>query len=545
MQNSEFQDIKDSLPKLPGIYKYFDLQNKLIYVGKAKNLYNRISSYFTNNNQSRKTLELVLKIVRIEFTIVNSEQDALILENELIKEFQPKYNIQLKDDKTFPFIVIKKENFPRVFLTRQKWNSQDEYIGPFASMQTVRTVMDHIKENIPLRNCNFNLTEKNIQAQKFKVCLEFHLGNCKGPCQGFQSLEDYQEGIQHIKYLLKGNLGAISNYLKKQLNEYVEKWQFEKAAIIQKKIESLANYQANSIIISSYYHHFDIIAIATTDNQAFVSYIMMYKGSVVQTHLIPLEIPVEQELEAILHFSIQHIHNTLKSDATEIVIPFAIENIYQITLTIPKKGDKKKLLELAQTNADYALKDYLHKKRLLTPITSTNLEEVLMNIQAKLKLPAPPIHIECFDNSNLQGTSPVGAMVCFKNGKPFKSQYRKFHIQSVKGINDFASMKEIVLRRYRQVLKANLPLPNLIIIDGGKGQLTAAIESLQLLNIRDKVTVIGLAKRVEEIFFPDDKDSILLEWRSEELNLLTSIRDEVHRFGIQFHRKKRSKAMFE
>ena len=544
MQTATFQELKNSIPKEPGIYKYYDINNQLIYVGKAKNLLNRISSYFIKNNQSRKTLELVLRIHKIEFTIVNSEQDALILENELIKAYQPKYNIQLKDDKTFPYIVIKKENFPRVFLTRQKFKNGDEYIGPFASIQTVRTLMDHIKENIPIRTCNLPLTEKNIVAKKFKVCLEYHIGNCKGPCVGYQNIQDYGEGIKQIKFILKGNIHAVIVYLKKQLQEYVDKWLFEQAHIIQKKINSLSNYQASSIIVTNYQHHVDIIAIAFEDTQAFVSYIMMYKGAVVQTHIIPLEIPIEQELKDVLHFAIQHINNTLQSDASEIIVPIEIENVYKVKITVPKLGDKKKLLELAQKNADYALKEYIHKRKIFPKQTNDTME-VLQGIQEKLKLPNLPIHIECFDNSNFQGSSPVGAMVCFKNGVPFKSQYRKFHIQSVNGINDFASMKEIVLRRYKQVINQQLPLPNLIIIDGGKGQLNAAIESLQFLGVYDKVVVIGLAKRVEEIFFPTDTNPILLNWGSAELNLITNIRDEVHRFGITFHRKKRSSNMFK
>ncbi|MCX8473267.1 MAG: excinuclease ABC subunit UvrC [Sediminibacterium sp.] len=541
MNLQDFNHFKKQIPTQAGVYKFFNKEQKIIYIGKAKNLLNRISSYFQQHDASRKTRELVYHIAFIEFTIVNTEQDALILENQLIKEYQPKYNVRLKDAKSYPYIVIKKEFFPRIFFTRKKReNPTDEYIGPFASVTNAYTIYDHIKENIPLRTCNLNLTPKNIAAKKFSVCLEYHLGKCLGPCVGFQSTENYNEGIQQIKHLLKGNLKPLILYLKKNMLTYASIEEFEKAAIIKQKITKLESYQANSIVHTHFNHNFDVIAIASNENTAYACYLVLIDGKVVQTHIIPLEVPPDASAEELYETTIQYILQSFKTEAAELVLPIKIDNYYPFKLTQPHLGDKKKLIELALKNAQFALKENTHKDRLINPLIKQedqDLNTVLLAIQTLLKLKNIPNIIECFDNSNLQGSSAVGAMVCFKNGLPFKSEYRKFHIRTVKGINDFASMKEIVFRRYRNLVTNGKQLPDLIIIDGGKGQLSSAVESLKGLGLENKIDIVGLAKREEELFFPDSSESIKLDFGSPALNMIRKIRDEVHRYGLQFHRK--------
>ncbi len=537
----EFNRFKKQIPTQSGIYKFYNKDHKIIYIGKAKNLLNRISSYFQHHDSSRKTKELVYQIADIEFTLVNTEQDALILENQLIKEYQPKYNVRLKDAKSYPYIVIKKEPFPRVFFTRKKReNPNDEYIGPFASVTNAYTVYDHIKENIPLRTCNLNLTPKNIDAKKFSLCLEYHLGKCLGPCVGLQSIENYNEGIQQIKHLLKGNLKPLTLYLKKNMLAFAEHQEFEKAAVIKQKITKLESYQANSIFHTRFHHNFDVIAIASQEHIAYACYLVLVEGKVVQTHIIPLEIPPDTHPEDLFETTIQYILHNFKTDASELVLPIKLDNYYPFKLTQPRSGDKKKLIDLALKNAQFALKENTHKERLINPLNKNHEQDtraVLADIQTLLNLKNIPTIIECFDNSNLQGSSAVGAMVCFKNGLPYKSEYRKFHIRSVSGINDFASMKEIVFRRYRGLLLAKKQLPDLIIIDGGKGQLSSALEALNSLGLEHKIDIVGLAKREEELFKPNSSDAIKLPYDGLALHLIRSIRDEVHRYGLQFHRK--------
>ncbi|HRD56400.1 MAG TPA: excinuclease ABC subunit UvrC, partial [Ferruginibacter sp.] len=476
MTSQEFSKIAATIPTSPGIYKYFDVDGKLIYVGKAKHLRKRVSSYFTNNLLSYKTIELVNRIQKIEFTIVNSEQDAFLLENSLIKEYQPLFNINLKDDKTYPYIVVKNEPFPRVFFTRKKLNDGSQYFGPFTSVNKVKDLLEVIKQNILLRTCKLNLIKQNIEKGKFKVCLEYHLGNCKGPCEGLQSSEDYEVGIQQIKYILKGNLAPIFQYFKEQVRAQAQNLEFEKAAFYQSKIEHLQHYQAKSEVVNTKTGTVDVFSILEDADRAYVNYLAVNNGSIIQTKTIILQKKLEETKEEVLLFAIAQLRETFGKEAKEIIVPFEI--VYpeeEILITVPKGGDKKKLLELSIKNVNY-FKEELQARKILKLEDKTVEEklEVLKQMQTYLHLQQVPYHIECFDNSNFQGSYPVAAMVCFKNGEPSKKDYRHFNIKTVEGINDFASMSEVVYRRYSRLLTENKPLPNLVIIDGGKGQLNAA-----------------------------------------------------------------------
>lgn len=546
MTTEQFHNIFKTLPTNPGIYKYFDGENELIYVGKAKNIRKRVSSYFTKTFTGYKTHELVKRICRIEFTIVDSEQDAFLLENSLIKQFQPKFNINLKDDKTYPYIVIKNEPFPRIFLTRKRINDGSEYLGPFTSVGRVRELLSFIKEFIPLRTCKLNLTDQNILKKKFKVCLEYHLGNCKGPCEGLQSKEDYAEGLQQIKQMIKGNLSPVIQRYKEEMKYYSSQLQFEKAAVIKKKLEGLENYQARSVVVSKSFSNLDVFTILREGDCAYINYLMVQNGTIIQTHTITLEPKLDETDEEILELAITDLRKKFNSEAGEIIVPFAIEEkSEELIYTIPKSGDKKKLLDLSEKNVSYFMDEMKRKKMLqLESKSEKERQNILIQLQKDLQLLQLPVHIECFDNSNFQGSFPVAAMVYFWNGLPAKNEYRKFNIKTVTGINDFASMKEIVTRRYKRSLKENLPLPDLIIIDGGKGQLNAAIEGLEEIGMMGKSTVIGLAKNEEEIFFPGDQQSIKLPYGSESLKLIRRVRDEVHRFGITFHRNQRTRGTF-
>jgi excinuclease ABC subunit C len=546
MTQKEFSEISATIPTNPGIYKYFDANNTLIYVGKAKHLRKRVSSYFNKMKSSYKTAELVNRIRKIEFTIVDTDQDAFLLENSLIKEHQPLFNINLKDDKTYPYIVVKNEPFPRVFLTRRKIKDGSIYLGPFTSVAKVRDLLTFIKQNIQLRTCKLNLSAQNISKQKFKVCLEYHLGNCKGPCEGLQTLADYDEGISQLKDLLKGNLSPVINNYKNQIKHHVANLAFEKAAIYQHKIAHLQEYEAKSSVVNTNSGTVDVFTILEEDNIAYVNYLAVNNGSIIQTKTITLQKQLDETAEEVLAFGIAQMRQLFESEAREIVIPFEIEYVEpEITITIPKAGDKKKLLDLSQKNVNY-FKAELHAKKMLHLQDKTTDEkiDVLKKMQADLQLQELPIHIECFDNSNFQGSYPVSAMVCFKNGEPSKADYRHFNIKTVEGINDFASMEEVVYRRYKRLTEEGTTLPQLIIIDGGKGQLSSAMLSIDKLNLRGKVTLVGLAKNKEEIFFDGDTQSLLLAWDSETLKLIRRIRDEVHRFGITHHRNRRSKGTF-
>ena len=545
MEKEQFKQIQSSLPSNPGIYQYFDEKGQLLYVGKAKNIKKRVSSYFLATQDSQKTIELVQKIKDIQFTLVDSEHDAFILENELIKNYQPKYNINLKDDKTYPYIVIKKEAFPRVFYSRRKIKDGSTYVGPFTSGLAVRELLDHIKQTIPLRTCTLPLNKKNIALGKFKVCLEYHLGNCLGPCEALQSQEAYDASIEQVNFLLKGNIKPVLQTLKMTMLQEAGELAFEKADLTRRKIEELENYQTKSVVYIKQLAPIDVFSIAYEQDQAYISYLMVQEGRIIQTHILPLSVPLEETKETILAFAIHYFRNNLQSIAKEIIVPFELEDqLPGVKYTLPKQGDKEQLLMLSQKNADYAIKEWLQKQALLA-IENKEENIILEELKTLLHLNQTPEHIECFDNSNIQGAYPVSAMVCFKNGLPSKSEYRKFNIKSVVGIDDFASMKETVFRRYTSVLEKKQSLPQLIIIDGGKGQLNAALEALASLGIEHQVTTIGLAKNLEELFFPGDSQSIQLNWNSPAHKLVRNIRDEVHRFGIQFHRSQRSKGALE
>ncbi len=546
MEQQDFLPIQKTLPNAPGIYKYFGAQNNLLYIGKAKNIRKRVSSYFTKNNHSYKTHELVRQIRQIEFTIVHSEHDALLLENALIKEFQPRYNIELKDDKTYPYIVIKKEEFPRVFLTRRKIKDGSEYLGPFTSAAKVRDLLTFIKMHIPLRTCSLNLSEDNIKKGKYKVCLEYHLGNCKAPCVGLQSPDDYSNGIDQIRHILKGNLSGIIARYRKEQQKHIAGMAYEKAEIIQQKINALRSYRSSSVVVSPRLGDLDVFATAKTDDQLIVSFLAVRNGTIINSGAETFKLKIEEEDGSILSQAIVYFQSLFSSDAKELVIPYGIEFGFEAyRLTVPKSGEKKKLLEIAQTNADY-LTNELERKQMLHLADHDMVDNTLLErVKESLSLRETPTHIECFDNSNFQGAYPVSAMVCFKNGLPSKKDYRHFNVKTVQGINDFATMKEAVGRRYKRLVEENAPLPQLVIIDGGKGQLGAAMEAINELGLSGKMTLVGLAKKVEELFFPGDQESLKLEFNSDVLRFIRNIRDEVHRFGIGFHRQKRSKGTFK
>ena len=543
MTQKEFSSVSSGIPSQAGIYKYFDATGQLLYVGKAKNLRKRVSSYFSKKYANYKTAELVNRIHHIEFTIVTSEQDAFLLENTLIKEFQPKFNINLKDDKSYPYIVIKNEPFPRIYFTRRKLNDGSTYLGPYTSVVRARELLDFIRQNIPLRTCTLNLTENNIKRKKFKVCLEYHLGNCKGPCEGFQLAEDYTQGIVNIKNILKGNVSSVIQQFKKEMQRHALVMEFEQADNYRKKIAHLHQYQARSTVVNTVTGTLDVFSILEEKDTAYVNYLALNNGTIVLTKTITLEKKLEESPGEVLCFAIAQLRRQFNSEATEIIVPFEINYPEKdITLTVPKGGDKKKLIELSEINVNH-FKEELRAKSILYLEEKTSDEKlrVLQQLQEDLQLSLLPLHIECFDNSNFQGSFPVSAMICFKNGQPSKKDYRRFNIKTVAGINDFASMKEVVHRRYKRLVSENQPLPQLIIIDGGKGQLSAAMESIEAMHLPGTTSVIGLAKNEEEIFFPGDTEPIKLPWNSESLKLIRRIRDEVHRFGIGYHRLLRSK----
>ena len=546
MTQEQYQQLAHKLPADPGIYKYYDARGILIYVGKAKCLKKRIASYFTKNQNSFKTIELVQKIDRIEFTIVDSEQDALLLENSLIKQYKPRYNILLKDDKGYPYLVIKKERFPRVFSTWKKYNDGSIYLGPFTSKGTVREVLSFIKQFIPLRTCKLNLSKENIDKQKFKPCLEYHLGNCLAPCAALQTEDDYLDSLEQLKNMLKGNMSQLMGHLKKQMQAHAETLDFEKAAYLKNKIELLQTYQEKSVVVGKHFSNLDVFSIIKDGKLAYVNYLMVQNGSIIQTHTVPLEGKLDEPEDELLCFAIERIRANFNSLSTEVIVPYPIEYFDKnITITVPKLGDKKKLLDLSIKNVTYFTRELQLKKILqLEGKTDSEKKSVLTELQSYLHLQEVPTHIECFDNSNFQGSFPVSAMVCFKDGMPSKKDYRHYNVKTVEGINDFATMKEVVYRRYKRVKESGDPMPQLIVIDGGKGQLSAALESIEALGLTGSTTLVGLAKNEEELFFAGDSQSLKLPWDSDSLKLLRGIRDEVHRFGITFHRNKRSKGTF-
>lgn len=537
------EQIAPTLPHAPGIYRYYNERKKILYVGKAIDLKKRISSYFLKNDHNAKTQALVDEIASIEYTVTNSEHDAFLLENSLIKHFRPRYNIALKDDKSYPFVVITNEDFPRVYLTRRYINDGSEYIGPFTDVHTVRQLLKLIKLTIPLRTCKLPLTPKRIAKGQFKVCLEYHLGNCLAPCVGFQSKEAYNESIKTVRKILKGNLSHVIKDLKQQMELAAGAWEFEKANQLKKQIEAFKNYESKSVVFNTKLGDVDAASIIENEDYAFVNYLTVREGLVLHSKSLAIEKKLNESSKDLLSLAIASIRPTLDSSAKEIILPFEVfledESIIQ---TIPISGEKRKILDMSFTNAQYKKESFEKKKRLLlTEKTDEERIKILEQIQKDLKLPHVPRHIECFDNSNFQGSFPVAAMVCFKDGLPYKKEYRQFHIKTVEGINDFASMEEIVYRRYKKLQETKQPFPDLIIIDGGKGQLSSALKSLQKLGLEKDLFIIGLAEREELIFFPGDADPLVLPFRGKSMLMIRRIRDEVHRFGLKFHRKTRNK----
>jgi excinuclease ABC subunit C len=546
MTKEEFALIAPGIPTRPGVYTYYNQEGHIIYVGKAKQLRKRVSSYFVRQHEHFKTKKLVSEIAKIEFTIVDTEQDALLLENSLIKQHQPRYNMMLKDDRTYPYIVIKREAYPRIFLTRRLIRDGSEYLGPFPSVEQVRSLLELIRQTLPLRSCNLALTEKSIAAGKFKECLEYHIGNCKAPCIGLQSFEDYAWQVHQVKEILKGKLGDVIRYYKQEMQQLANEMQFEKAELVKKRLEYLAQYQSRSVIVNTRIDNVDVCSIVSMPDIAYVNYMIIVQGSIRQTYTLQVVKKLDESDAEILALALHTFRERFQSYAKEIISSIPFEVPQDITVTIPRSGDKKKLLALSQQNAMYFIQEQKRKATLLLN-QEDNLTQTqrIERLQLDLRLTELPMHIECFDNSNFQGAYPVSAMVCFKNGLPSKKDYRHFHIKTVEGINDFASMEESVYRRYKRLVDEGSSLPQLIIIDGGKGQLSAAIKSLNLLGIMGKTTVVGLAKNIEEIFYPGDSESLRLPYDSESLHLIRRIRDEVHRFGIQFHRKTRSKGIIK
>lgn len=531
-----------SLPENPGVYQFFDENEKLLYVGKAKNLKHRVSSYFSSkSNQNYKLTILVNKIKNIKHIVVESEADALLLENNLIKENQPRYNILLKDDKTFPWICIKNERFPRVIFTRKMIKDGSEYFGPYTSALMVRTLLTLIKQIYNLRTCNYDLSLDNIEKRKFKICLEYHLGNCKGPCENLQDEISYNQSIKQIKELLKGNLQNVANYLKDMMKQFASNYKFEEAEKVKNKIDLLERFKSKSTIVNPNINDVDVFSILQDEKSAFVNFIKVINGAIIQSHTIELLKKLEETPEELLLFAIVDLRKKFNSKSKEIIAPFTFNELNrEVEITIPKIGDKKKLLDLSMQNAKFFKYE---KEKRKNEFELKKLEtNVLVKLKEDLRLSEIPKRIECFDNSNIQGSYPVAACVVFEDGKPKKSEYRHFNIKTVEGPNDFASMEEIIYRRYFRILNENSPLPQLIIIDGGKGQLSSALKSLEKLDLINKVSIIGIAKKLEEIYFPCDPIPLYLDKHSKSLKLIQQIRDEAHRFGITFHRLKRGKA---
>lgn len=531
-----------NIPHKPGVYQYWDSEKELIYIGKAKDLRNRVGSYFNKDlNINAKTRVLVSKIRNITFTIVDTEVDAWLLENSLIKKHQPRYNVMLKDDKTYPWIIIKNENYPRIFWTRRIIRDGSKYLGPYASVSMMHNILELIRETYPLRTCNLPLTRENIDKGKFKVCLEYQLGNCKGPCQNLQTEDDYDNSIEEIKDILNGKISAVLRGLKSELDNAVANMNFEYAHKLKRKFDLLENYQSKSTVVNSSITDVDVFSIASEEKYAFVNFLKIMNGTIIQTQTIELKKRLDETDEELLTLAISEFRSRYNSHSKEIIVPFNVdlEDTAGIKFTVPKLGEKKKLLDLSQKNVLFFKKEKIDQYEKLNPEIRT--ERLLTQMMKDLRMNQLPRHIECFDNSNFQGKYPVSAIVVFKDGKPSKKDYRHFNVKTVEGPNDFATMEEAVHRRYRRMLDEGTELPQLIIIDGGKGQLSAALKSLKLLGIDKQVTVIGIAKRLEELYYPGDQYPLYLDKKSETLKVIQQLRDEAHRFGITFHRKKRDK----
>ena len=538
--SSNLKEIVYLLPDLPGVYQYFNSEGKIIYVGKAKNLRKRVNSYFSKVHDNRKTAILVRKIADIKHIVVDSEEDALLLENNLIKKYQPRYNVLLKDDKSFPWICIKNEPFPRVFFTRNVIRDGSLYFGPYTSVPMVRTILDVVKRLYPIRNCSLNLSKGSIAKNKYKVCLEFQIGNCKGPCENLQAEDDYHEGISQIKEILKGNLTTVVAHLKAKMNQFALEYKFEEAENFKNKIAILENYKSKSTIVSSSITNVDVFSFDEDELYAYINFLRVVDGAIIQAHTLEIKKRLDESKEELLALGIIEIRQKFFLNSKEIILPFSIDiQLKEVKMIVPLIGDKRKLLELSERNVKFYRLDKNKQLSLKTPQSRT--DRLLELIQKDLRLKELPHRIECFDNSNTQGAQPVAACVVFIDGKPAKREYRHFNVKSVVGSDDFASMEEIIFRRYDRVINEKGDLPQLIVIDGGKGQLSSAISTLEKLNIRRQVAVIGIAKKLEEIIYPDDPIPLYLDKNSETLRVLQNIRNEAHRFGITFHRNKRSK----
>lgn len=533
--------ILKTLPSSPGVYQYFDKDNNLIYVGKAKNLKKRVCSYFNKDlSLSGKVRMMVSKIVDIKWIVVKSEFDALLLENNLIKEYKPRYNVNLKDDKTYPWICIKNEPFPRIFMTRNVIRDGSEYFGPYASVKMLHTLLDLIRQLYPRRTCSLALTEKNIEAGKFKVCLEYHIGNCLAPCVGKQTHEEYLSNIRNIRDIIKGNITQVRANLVSKMKDFAGNFQFEKAQLLKDKIEILDRYQSKSTVVNPAIHNVDVFSLAQDDQSGYVNFLKVVNGAIIQSHTIEIKKKLDETTEELLSIAIADLYTRFASDAKEIIVPTQPDfEIPGVIFTVPQRGDKKQLLELSERNAKYYQLDKLRQKELVDPERRTN--RILETIKKDLRLKTLPVHMECFDNSNIQGTYPVAAMVVFRNARPEKKDYRHFNIKTVEGPNDFASMEEVIYRRYRRMLDEGQELPQLVIIDGGKGQLSSAMLSIEKLGLQGKIQLVGIAKRLEELYFSGDPMPLCLDKKSETLRVIQQMRDEAHRFGITHHRKRREK----
>ena len=514
-----------------------------MYVGKAKNLKKRVSSYFTKTHDSGKTRVLVSKIARIDHIVVKTETDALLLENNLIKKYQPKYNVLLKDDKSYPWICIKKEAFPRVFMTRNIWKDGSEYYGPYTSVKTARALLGLIKELYPLRTCAYNLSPENIESGKYKVCLEYHIKNCKGACEGLQAEGEYLEDIREIRNIIRGNFKSSLKRFEKVMMEFAERAEFEEAQKIKEKIELLASYQARSTVVHPSINNVDVFSIVSDQTHAYVNFLKMANGAIIQSHTVEIKKKLDETDKSLLELSIIDIRDRFRSTSREIYVPFKVNLGESVKVTVPKQGDKKRIVELSLRNAKYYRLERLKQIQIVDPDRHTR--RIMKQMQKDLRLNEEPRHIECFDNSNIQGAHPVAACVVFKDGKPAKSEYRHFNIKTVVGPDDYSSMEEVVHRRYKRLLDEDKDLPQLIVVDGGKGQLSSAVKSLEVLGLRGRIAIIGIAKRLEEIYYPEDPIPLYLDKKSETLKIIQQLRNEAHRFGITHHRNKRSKSALQ
>lgn len=543
MASKNIELILKTLPENPGVYQFYDKNAKLLYVGKAKNLKKRVNSYFTKSHDSRRIEVMVKKITDIKHIVVNSEADALLLENNLIKTRRPRFNVMLRDDKTYPWLCIKNERFPRVFLTRRVIKDGSEYYGPFPSLKTVKTLLGLIKGLYQIRTCKYDLSEDKIKAGKYKVCLEYHLGNCLGPCEAYQTEENYNKQIESVRQIVKGNFKNSLKTFKQQMKDKAENLQFEEAEKIKQKIESLERYQSKSTVVNPKISDVDVFSIVSDESFGYVNFLQIVHGAIIRSHTIEIKKKLEEDDKTLLELGIIEIRQRFESQSKEIYVPFEVNLGEDVQVVVPKLGDKKALVDLSQRNAKYFRMERFKTMKIVDPERHT--KRLMAQMKEDLRLPNEPRHIECFDNSNIQGSNPVAACVVFKNGKPSKKDYRKFNIKTVDGPDDFASMEEVVYRRYRRLLEEDETLPQLIVIDGGKGQLSSAVKALEKLDLRGKISIIGIAKRLEEIYFPGDSIPLYLDKKSESLKIIQQLRNEAHRFGITFHRQKRSKQAIE